>query len=47
VRRSKGHRLPWLVELLKRSGPKFAAVALANKTGPGAGWEWRASSGSR
>jgi len=31
VQKGRGHRSPWLVELLKRKPPKLAAVALANK----------------
>jgi transposase len=31
VRRGKGPRSPWLVELVRRKPPKLAAVALANK----------------
>jgi len=31
IRYGRGTLLPWLVDLLKRKPPKFAAVALANK----------------
>jgi len=31
VRRGKGPRWPWLIELVRRKPPKLAAVALANK----------------
>lgn len=32
VRKGRGHRSPWLLDLVNRKPPKLAAVALANKT---------------